>query len=57
MAKKLVLYMFIMIYKRKDLSDDPVCYRVIGILNHAYKIPSIYLLKWIVTETSGSLSD
>ena len=39
--KNLVLCMFIMIYKRKGSSDDPACYRAIGLLNHTYKILSI----------------
>ena len=49
--------MFVMIYKRKGLSNDPSNYRVIGLLNHAYKILSICLLQRIVTETEWFLSD
>ena len=55
--KNLVLCMFVMIHKRKGSSDDPSCYRAIGLLNHAYKILSICLLKRIVAETGDFLSD
>ena len=55
--KNLVLCMFVMIYKRKGSSDDLSCYRAIGLLNHAYKILSICLLKRIVAETEWFLSD
>ena len=55
--KNLVLCLFVMIYKRKVSSNDPSCYRIIGLLNHAYKLLSICLLKRIVSETEWSLSD
>ena len=46
-----------MIYKHKGSSDDPSCYRAIGLLNHAYKVISICLLKRVAAETDDFLSD
>ena len=54
--KKLVLSMFVMIYK-KGSNDDPKNYRAISLLNHAYKILGICLLKRLVAETGWFLSE
>ena len=55
--KNLVLCIFVMLYKRKGSSNDPSCYRAIGLLNHSFKILSICLLKRVVNECEWFLSD
>ena len=54
--RNLVLGMFVMIHK-KGSCDELSNYRALCMLNHAYKILSICLLKRIVAETEGFLSD
>ena len=54
--KNLVLCMFVMIHKKgsNEMLDN---YRALGMLNHAYKILSICLLKRLVAETEWFISD
>ena len=54
---ELVLCVFVLIFKRKGSRDDCSKYRAIGLLNHSYKILSVCLLKRIVAECKGYLSD
>ena len=54
--KNLVLGMFVMLHK-KGSCDELSNYRALCMLNHAYKILSICLLKRIVAETEWFLSD
>ena len=54
--KNLVLGMFVMLHK-KGCKDDMANYRALCMLNHAYKILSICLLKRLVAETGWFLSD
>ena len=53
----LAVCVFVMIYKKKGSHNDCTKYRAIGLLNHAYKIMSTVLLRRIVTECEGFLSD
>ena len=39
-----------MMYKKKCSRDDPSMYRVLDLLNHSYKIPSVCLLHRLVTR-------
>ena len=54
--KQLVLGMFVMLYKKGD-SDDLANYRALCMLNHAYKILNVCLLKRLTVETEWFLSD
>ena len=54
---KLAVCIFVMIFKRKGSHNDCSKYRAIGLLNHAYKIMSVILLKRIVTECAEFLSE
>ena len=54
--KNLVLCMFVLIHK-KGSSEKLDNYRALGMLNHAYKILSICLLKRLVVETDWFVSD
>ena len=53
----LAVCIFVMIYKRKRSHNDCSNYRTIGLLNHAYKIMSVILLRRIVTECADFLSE
>ena len=53
----LAVCVFIMIYKRKGSHNDCTKYRVIGLLNHAYKIMSTILIRRIVKECEGFFSE
>ena len=46
-----------MIFKKKGSHNDCSKYRAIGLLNHAYKIMSVILLKRLVTECADFLSE
>ena len=48
--ENLSVCVFIMIYKNKDSKDDYTKYRVIGLLNHTYKIMSTILLRRLIEE-------
>ena len=48
---------FKMIYKRKGSPDNPAKYRCIGLLNSAYKVLSVVMLKRLMVETKGYLKD
>ena len=53
----LVVCVFVMIYKNKGSPDDFTKYRAIGLLNHAYKIMSVVLLRRLVNECGDFFSD
>ena len=53
----LVVCVFVMIYKNKGSHNDCSKYRAIGLLNHAYKIMSVVLLKRLVKECERFFSD
>ena len=53
----LAVCIFVMIFKRKGSHNDCSKYRAIGLLNHAYKIMSVILLKRIVKECADFLSE
>ena len=53
----LALCIFVMMYKNKGSPDDCSKYRALGLLNHAYKIMSIILLKRLVEECRHFFSD
>ena len=46
-----------MIYKKKGSHNDCSKYRAIGLLNHAYKIMTVVLLRRLVVECQDFLSD
>ena len=54
--KNLVLGIFIMMHK-KGSHNDPMNYRALCLLNHAYKILTVCLLQRLIKETSWFLSD
>ena len=53
----LAVCVFVMLYKNKGSKNDLTKYRAIGLLNHAYKILSVVLLKRLVAECSEFFSD
>ena len=53
----LAVCIFVMIYKRKGSHNDCSKYRAIGLLNHAYKIMSVILLKRLVQECAEFFSE
>ena len=53
----LALCIFVMMYKNKGSPDDCSKYRALGLLNHAYKIMSVILLRRLVKECAGFFSD
>ena len=53
----LAVCIFVMIFKRKGSHNDCSKYRAIGLLNHAYKIMNVILLKRIVQECVDFLSE
>ena len=53
----LAVCIFVMIFKRKGSHNDCSKYRAIGLLNHAYKIMSVILLKRMVKECADFLSE
>ena len=53
---ELAIGVFVMLYK-KGSPDDFANYRCICLLNHAYKILSVVLMKRLVKECEGFLSD
>ena len=53
----LALCIFIMMYKNKGSPDDCTKYRALGLLNHAYKIMSVMLLRRLVQECASFFSD
>ena len=53
----LALCIFVMMYKNKGPPDDCTKYRALGLLNHAYKIMSVILLKRLVEECRHFFSD
>ena len=53
----LVVCVFIMIYKNKGSADDFTKYRAIGLLNHAYKIMAVVLLRRLVQECGHFFSE
>ena len=54
---ELAVAVFVMIFKNKGSPDDCTKYRCIGLLNHAYKIMTVVLLKRLVTECQSFFSD
>ena len=54
---ELALGIFVMIYKRKGSPDDCSKYRAIGLLNHAYKILSVILLRRLEQECAKFFSE
>jgi len=55
--ENLATCVFIMMYKNKGSPDDCTKYRALGLLNHAYKIMSVILLKRLVVECADFFSD
>ena len=55
--KNLAVCIFIMLYKKKGSHNDCSKYRAIGLLNHAYKIMSVVLLRRLVEECKGFFSE
>ena len=53
----LAVCVFVMLWKNKGSKNDLSKYRAIGLLNHAYKILSVILLKRLVSECSAFFSD
>lgn len=53
----LIVCVFVMIYKNKGLQSDCSKYRAIGLLNHAYKVMSIILLRRLVEECADFFSE
>ena len=53
---ELAVGIFVMLYKKGN-ADDFSNYRCICLLNHAYKILSVVLMKRLVKECDGFLSD
>ena len=56
-ANLAVCIIFVMIFKKKGSHNDCSKYRAIGLLNHTYKIMRVILLKRIVKECAGFLSE
>ena len=54
---ELALGIFVMIYKNKGSQDDCSKYRAIGLLNHAYKILSVILLRRLERECAKFFTD
>ena len=54
---ELVRASFIMIYKNKGSTSDPVMYHCIDLLSHAYKLLSLVMIERIMDECSTFLSD
>ena len=54
---ELALGIFVMIYKNKGSQNDCSKYRAIGLLNHAYKILSVILLRRLERECAKFFSD
>ena len=44
LSEKLIIYIFVMIYKKKGMQSECLKYRTIDLLNHTYKVMSIVLL-------------
>ena len=55
--ENLVVCIFIMIFKRKGSHNDSSKYRAIGLLNHAYKVMSVVLLRRLVEECGQFFSE
>ena len=55
--ENLAACIFVMMFKNKGSPDDCSKYRALGLLNHAYKIMSVILLKRLVDECAEFLSD
>ena len=55
--ENLAACIFVMMFKNKGSPDDCSKYRALGLLNHAYKIMSVILLKRLVDECTEFFSD
>ena len=55
--ENLVVCIFVMIFKRKGSHNDCSKYRAIGLLNHAYKVMSVVLLRRLVEECGQFFSE
>ena len=55
--ENLAACIFVMMFKNKGSPDDCSKYRALGLLNHAYKIMSVILLKRLVDECAEFFSD
>ena len=55
--ENLVVCIFVMIFKNKGSPNDCSKYRAIGLLNHAYKIMSVVLLRRLVEECADFFSE
>ena len=55
--KPLAICIFIMLYKNKGSHNDCSKYRALGLLNHAYKIMSVVLLRRLVEECKDFFSE
>ena len=53
----LALCIFVLMYKNKGSPDDLTKYRALGLLNHAYKIMTVILLRRLIDECAGFFSD
>ena len=53
----LALCIFVLMYKNKGSPDDLTKYRALGLLNHAYKIMTVILLRRLVDECADFFSD
>ena len=57
MPTNLTVCIFVMVYKKKGSRHDCSKYRAIGLLNHAYKVMSVVLLRRIAKECTDFFSD
>ena len=57
MPENLAVCIFVMIFKRKGSHNDCSKYRAIGLLNHAYKVMSVVLLRRLVKECGKFFSE
>ena len=55
--ENLAVCIFVMLYKKKGSHNDCTKYRALGLLNHAYKIMTVVLLRRLVVECHDFFSE